>query len=43
VLRQLLEHAARHAQRVLALGEALEESAPSLEEPGQFFNGQLPR
>jgi hypothetical protein len=42
-LGQLGDHLVRRAERVLSLGQQLDESGVALEELGELFPGQLPR
>ena len=43
LLRQPGQHLARAAERVLLLGQRLDEAAAGLEEVGQLVHAQLPR
>ena len=43
LVRELVDNLERVGERILALGEQLDEARPSLEEPGQLVGGQLPR
>ena len=43
LLAELVDHLERVRERILALGEQLDEARPSLEEPGELVGGQLPR
>ena len=43
LLGQPGKHLARTAERVLHLGQRLDEAAAGLEEVGQLLHGQLPR
>ena len=43
LVRELVDHLGRVPERIVALGEQLDEARPPLEEPGELLGGQLPR
>ena len=43
VLRHLSNHVRRHAQRILQLGQPLDEARPAFEQLGELVGCQLPR